>query len=221
MFGGVRQAGAGNAEVFVDDRAEDDEADLAAGAMLRDQVHQLGDITLQAGGRVFRAIAGRIRIEGRVVLAISEFFERSGHAVADDSDGRLHDGELLLEQLDAFGDRIETGARSTEGRIAGVTKVAHGELLSREFLTHLRLKETIVALALDEYVADEEHAVAILEGELAAFAGGAGGRLEGDEGTECQQGMEAGHVGIGKRFGEVGEATFDLRRTNLLPSGTL
>ena len=52
-------------------------------------------------------------------------------------------------------------------------------------------------------------------------AGGAAGRLEGDEGTECQQGGEAGHDGIGKGFGEVGEATFDLKGTNLLPSEAL
>ena len=112
MFGGVGQAWAGAAKVFVGDRSEDDEADLAAGAVLRDEVHQLGDITLQPGGRMFGAVAGRIRIEGRVILAISEFFERSGHTVADDRDGRLHDGELLLELLDAFSDRIEAGTRS-------------------------------------------------------------------------------------------------------------
>ena len=96
VFGRVRQARAGAAEVFVGDRAEDDEADFAAGAMLCDEIHQLSDFALQAGRSVLGAVAGRIRIEGGVVLAIGEFFERSGHAVADDRNSRLHDSELFF-----------------------------------------------------------------------------------------------------------------------------
>ena len=57
------------------DRAEDDETDFAARAMLRDEIHQLGDFALQAGRSVLRSVAGRIRIEGWVVLAIGEFFK--------------------------------------------------------------------------------------------------------------------------------------------------
>ena len=57
------------------DRAEDDEADFTAGAVLRDEIHQLRDFTLKAGRCMLGAVAGRIRIEGRVVLAIGEFFE--------------------------------------------------------------------------------------------------------------------------------------------------
>ena len=199
MLGGVGQAGAGAAEVFVGDWAEDDEAYLAAGGMLGDQLHQLGDFALQAGRRVLGAVAGRVRIEGRVVLAIGEFFERSGHAVTDDRDCRLHDGELLLELFDALRDRVEAGARSTERGVAGVTEVTHGEFLAREFLAHLRLEHAIVVLALHQHVADEEDAIAVLERELTAV-GGAGARLESNDGTECQQGGEAGHDFIGRRI---------------------
>ena len=199
MLGGVGQAGAGAAEVFVGDRAEDDEAYLAAGGMLGDQLHQLGDFALQAGRRVFGAVAGRVRIEGRVVLAIGEFFERSGHAVTDDRDGRLHDGELLLELFDALGDRIEAGAGGAEGGVAGVAEITHGEFLAGEFLAHLRLEHAVVVFALHQHVADEQDAVTVVERELAAI-GGTDARLVGDEGTECQQGGEAGHGGIGRRI---------------------
>ena len=203
MFSGVGQTGAGAAEVFVGDRAEDDEADFAAGAMLRDEVHQLGDFTLQASRSMLRAVAGRIRIEGGVVLAIGEFFERSGHAVADDRHGRLHDGELFLELFDALGDRFEAGARSTERGVAGVAEITHGEFLAGEFLAHLGLENAVVILALDEHVADEQDAIAVLERELTALAGGGGARLEGDEGTECQQGVETGHEWIGRDYGTM------------------
>ena len=185
------------------DRTEDNKADLAAGAMLRDQIHQLGDFALQAGRRVLGAVAGRIRIEGRVILAISQLLERSGHAVADDCDGRFHDSELFLELFDALGDRIEAGARGAERGVAGVAEVTHGKFLTGEFLAHLGLENAVVALALDEHIADEEDAIAILERELTVLAGGADGRLEGDEGTECQQGMEAGHDRIGRDYGTM------------------
>ena len=46
VFGRIRQARAGAPEVFVGDRAEDDEADFAARAMFLDELHQLGDFTL-------------------------------------------------------------------------------------------------------------------------------------------------------------------------------
>ena len=57
------------------DRAEDDEADFAAGAVLRDEIHQLGDFTLKAGRCMLGAVASWIRIEGWVVLAIGELFK--------------------------------------------------------------------------------------------------------------------------------------------------
>ena len=198
MLGGVGQAGAGAAEVLVGDRAEDDEAYLAAGGMLGDQFHQLGDFALQAGRRVLGAVAGRVRVKGWVVLAVGEFFERSGHAVADDRDGRLHDGELFFELFDALGDRVEAGAGGAEGGVAGVAEITHGEFLAREFLAHLRLEHAVVVFALHQHVADEQDAVAVVQGELAAI-GGIDARLESDEGTECQQGGEAGHGGIGRR----------------------
>jgi hypothetical protein len=40
--------------------------------------------------------------------------------------------------------------------------------------------------------------ITVLERELAVLAGGIGARLEGDEGTECQQGGETGHEWIGR-----------------------
>ena len=160
---------------------------------------------------MLRAVAGRIRIEGRVVLAIGEFFERSGHAVADDRDGGLHDGELLFELFDALGDRIEAGARSAERRVAGVAEVTHGKFLAREFLAHLGLKDAVVILAFDEHVADEQDAIAVFERELPVLAGGEGARVEGEEGTECQQGGGAGHGTNGRRFGAFASEHTTLR----------
>ena len=100
--------------------------------------------------------------------------------------------------FDALGDRIEAGARSAERGVAGVAEVTHSEFLAGEFLAHLGLKHAVVILALDEHVADEQDAIAVVECELAVLAGGIGARLEGDEGTECQQGGETGHEWIGR-----------------------
>ncbi len=186
VLGRIREAGTGAAQVFVRDRSEDDEAHLAAGGMLLDEFHQLRDFALQAGRSVFGAVAGRVGVEGGIVLAVGEFFQRGGHAVADDRDGRLHDGELFFKLFDALGDRIETGARSTERGVAGVAEVTDGEFLAGEFLAHLRLEHAVVVLALHQHVADEQDAIAVLERELASNVGGAGVRLESDEGTKGQ-----------------------------------
>ena len=198
MLGRIRQAGAGAAKVFMRDRSEDDEAHLAADAVLLDEFHQLGDFALQAGRRVLGAVAGRVRVEGWVVLAIGKFFQGGGHAVADDRDGGLHHGELFFELLDALGDRIEARAGGAEGSVAGVAEITHGELLAGEFLPHLRLEHAVIIFALHQHVTDEQDAVAVLERELTSCVGGTGVRLESDEGTEGQQGGEAGHDRIGR-----------------------
>ena len=199
MFRGVGQARARAAQVFVRDRSEDHEAYLARRTGFLDELHQLGDFALEAGRRVFGAVTGRVGVEGGVVLAVGEFLERGGHAVADDRDGRLHDRELLLELLRSFGDRVEAGARGAERRITGVAEVTHGELLAREFAAHLGLDVTVVVFAFDQHVADQEDAITVIEREL-ALVGGMGARREGDDGAKCQKDGEAGHVRIGKAF---------------------
>ena len=200
VLGRIREARTGAAQVFVRDRSEDDEADLAAHGMLLDEFHQLRDFPLQARRGMFGAVARRVGVEGGVVLAIGEFFERSGHAVADDSDGGLHDGELLLELFDALGGGIEAGAGDTERGVAGVAEVTDGEFLAGEFLAHLRLEHAVVVLALHQHVADEQDAVAVLERELASFVGGDDVGLGSDEDAKGQQGGKAGHDRIGRRI---------------------
>ena len=203
VLGRIGEARAGAAQVFMRDRSEDDEAHLAAGGMLLDELHQLRDFALQAVRGVLGAVAGRVGVQRGIVLTVGEFFQRGGHAVADDRDRGLHDGELFFELLDALGDRIETRAGGAEGGVAGVAEVTHGEFLAGEFLAHLRLEHAVIVFALDEHVTDQQDAVAVVERELAALVGGMGVRLECDEGAKGQQGGEAGHVRIGKGFGSM------------------
>ena len=148
------------------DRADEDEAHLAAGAGRGDEVHQLQQFAAEFGGAVVGAVASRVRVEDGVVLAVGQVVQAGGHAVAQDRHGRLHDGELFLEAVDALGHGIEAGARGAQRAVAAVAEVAHGEVPARELAAHLGLEVAKVVFALDEHVADEQDAVAVLEREL-------------------------------------------------------
>ena len=108
------------------------------------------------------------------------------------------DGELLLELLDALGGGIKARSGDAERSVAGVTEVAHGELLAREFAAHLGLKQAVVVLALDEHVADQQDTVAVVQDER-----GFGGEETRGEGAQGREEGEAGHGRIGRDLAEV------------------
>ena len=198
VLGGVGQAGARGAKVFVADRADEHEADLALRTGLHDQFHQLGQFAAELGGAVVDAVAGGVRIQDRVVAAVGQVVEACGHAVAEDRDGGLHHGELLAEAVDALGDGIEAGARGAERAVAAVAEVAHGEVLAGEALAHTRLEVAVVILALDEHVADQQDAVAVVQDERRF-----GGEETRGEGAQGREEGEAGHGRIGRDLAEV------------------
>ena len=198
VLGGVRQAGARGAQVLVLDRADEHEAHLTLRAGLDDQLHELGQFAAELGGAVVDAVARRVGVQDRVVAAVGEVVEARGHAVPEDRDGGLHHGELFLQAVDAPGDRIEAGARGAQGAVAAVAEVAHGEVLPGEGAAHLALQVSVVVLALDEHVADQQDAVAVVEDER-----GVGGEEAGGEGAQGREEGEAGHGRIGRDLAGV------------------
>jgi hypothetical protein len=192
VLGRIGQARTRGTEVFMLDGADEDEAHLAARAGCGDEVHELEHLAAEFGGAVVEAVARRIGIQDWVVLPVSEFVQTRRHAVTEDRHGRLHDRELFLQAVHAFGDGVKTGARSAEGAVAAITEVANGEITAGEFAAHLGLQVPEVVFAFDEDIADEQDAIAVLERELRLGEGAEGTGQKDGQREERAQGRTHG-----------------------------
>lgn len=170
VLGGVGEAGAAGAQVFVPDGAEQDEAHRGltvlrlspfAFRLFHNRVHELAEFLFEPrGGHRLRTVTGGVGVERGVAAFVREFLQAGGHAVAEEDDRGLHQIELLAEPLPALGRRIEAGARNAEWGVAGKAEIAHGEGAVGELLVHPRFQITVSALALQQRIAEEKHAVA-------------------------------------------------------------
>ena len=183
------------------DGTDEDETHLTVRAGRGDEIHQLEHFATELRWAMVEAIAGGIWIQDGVVLAVGEFIQTCGHTIAEDGDGRFHDRQLHLKTVDALGDGIETRTRSAEWAVAAVAEITDGEVTPGEFAAHLRLEVTEVIFALDEHVADEQHAVTVLEGELGLGEGGEGAGQEAGQREERAQGRTHKNGGVGTGIG--------------------
>ena len=145
--------------------------------MFHDLIHQTGEFLFEPRrGHRLRAVAGGVGVERGVAAFVRKLLEAGGHAVAEEDDRGLHQIELLAEPLPALGRRIEAGARHAERGVAGKAEIAHGERAVGELLVHPRFQIAVSALALQQHIAEEKHAVAgeDLKGRLGGAGGGEG-----------------------------------------------
>ncbi len=113
-------------------------------------------------------------------------------AVADDDDGRLEGGDVVLELLEAVGRGAEACAGLAPNGVAGPAEVAELHVLVGEAGGEGHLPIAVALFALDQRVAHEDDAVAVLEGErfgLFRFRG-IGGRGRGRQARQKREADE-------------------------------
>ena len=147
-----------------------------------DGVHQLLHVRFELFQRG-RLPGGR---DARAAL-----FERRRHAVAEECDRRFHQRNLFLHMLQPFFLRfvpVETRARPAHRRVGGPGEVAKGDVAVGKCGSQTRFDVAIVHFALEERVADEQHAVAVLQ--FKRFGRG-GARRQPEGGEQCETGEQA------------------------------
>ena len=128
------------------------------------RIHALAEFLFETrGAHGLGAVAGGVGVQRPVLRAVGHFLQGRGHAVAEEDDGGLYHGDLFLQPLPALRGRVEGCARPAAGRVAAEGEIAHGEPAIGELLDHARLQVAIGAFALEERVAEEEDAVAVLD----------------------------------------------------------
>ena len=158
--------GIGTFSLLLDRREEHEPYRLAAG--FADAGHQSAGV-----GDELREIR-RMGLAGRDIGQL----EGRGHAVAEDGDRGLGDGDLILNALEPALFRlvpIEAGAGLTHGGIAGPGQVAEGEPAVGIRRCQRGLQMPIIDLPLEKGVTDEEHAISVIQREPRRLGGGQGG----------------------------------------------
>ena len=192
----IGHAGPRRAQIFMASWADKDKAHLPIRARLHDEIHQREQFGAEFRGTVLQAIADRIGIQHGIIFPISQIIEARRHAVAEDRDCRLHHGELFLQRIFALRDRIEACARRTERAVAAIAEIPHREIAPGKFAPHPRLDDAVIIFTLHEHIADEQHAVAVLDVEL-SFGSGKGEAhrcYEADDGEDARDVHDAWEI---------------------------
>src|SRR6185436_15607411 len=102
-----------------------------------------------------------VAIEHDVATAVRHLLQTCGHAVAENRDRGFHEGDLLLQPLPAFVRAVERGARPAARRVAVPREIAHAEFYIGKLLVHARLERAEALFALEERIAEQQHAIAV------------------------------------------------------------
>ena len=174
----IRQARPHGTQVFMLDRAEKNKAHFALRTCRFDQIHQREQLCAKLRRAVIHTITHRVGIEHRIILSIGQIIQTRRHAITQDRHRRLHHRELLLQRLHALIHRIKARPRSSQWAVATVTQIAHRKALASKLAPQFGFEVAIVILALDEHVANQQHAVAIVDFKFAFSRACDGGKEE-------------------------------------------
>ena len=110
-------------------------------------------------------------VAGRVIISIKRLQARR-HAVAEDADGGIHRGDLFFQTHEALRRGVERSARPAERIVGGVGEIANGEVAVGELLLHPCFEIAEGSFAFEQRIAEQQHAVALLDFKRRGEGGG-------------------------------------------------